>query len=207
MNYLRAKSSLLLVLAVAVVWLSLAVMAERDIATAQAPNTLTPAPQWDAEAMAQAFAAATGGMQRDSNLDSLLSEITRQYASGQLTARAAAAGAPVAQERSVAVTLYIQQGYVESVRSYLEGNGAGPRNIGTDYIEAYVPISLLSEAAQQDGVIKVEAIVPGQPAQAATGEAAGAHGATAWHTAGHKGAGVKVGIVDNFEGFRGDCGV
>ena len=71
-----------------------------------------------------------------------------------------------------------------------------------DYIEAYIPVSLLPAASQQDGVISIRTIIPPQPAQGAVvSEGAAAHGAPAWHAAGVKGQGVKIGIIDDFEGF------
>ena len=82
------------------------------------------------------------------NLDSDLNHIIEQARTGQLTARAAAANAPIHREESVAVTLYITEGYAQDVWDYLEQSGASPRNIGADYIEAYIPVSLLAEASE-----------------------------------------------------------
>lgn len=101
------------------------------------------------------------------NLDSNLNRIVERVQSGQFTAQAAAAAAPVRSGASVAVTLYITEGYADAIAAYLTGNGASPRNIGVDYIEAYVPVSLLADASLQEGVISVRTIIPPQPAQGA----------------------------------------
>ena len=137
------------------------------------------------------------------NMDSNLNRIVEQVKSGQFTAQAAAANAPIHREESVAVTLYITEGYTQDVWDYLEQSGASPRNIGVDYIEAYVPVSLLPEASTQEGVISIRTIILPQPAQGTVvSEGVTVHGASAWHDAGFKGQNVKIGIIDTgFEGF------
>lgn len=142
------------------------------------------------------------------NMDSNLNRIFERVQSGQFTTHAAAASAPVHSGSSVAVTLYTDEGYTQDVWDWLEESGADPRNIGADYIEAYVPVSLLAETARQEGVIGVYTIIPPQPAQGVVvSEGVAAHDAPAWHNAGYKGQGVRVGIIDTgFEGFRGLMG-
>ena len=49
--------------------------------------------------------------------------------------------------------------------SFLENKGGSPRNVGEDYIEAYVPVTLLGQASEQPGVIRVHEIIPSLPAQ------------------------------------------
>ena len=143
-----------------------------------------------------------------SNIDSNLNHIVQQAQSGQFTAQAAAANAPVHSGASVAVTLYTDEGYTQDVWDWLEESGADPRNIGTDYIEAYIPVSLLPDASQQEGVISIRTIVPPQPVQGAVvSEGVAAHGVPAWHDAGLKGQGVKIGVIDvgfkDFESLMG----
>ena len=142
------------------------------------------------------------------NLDSNLNHVVEQARTGQLTTRAAAASAPKHHGQSVAVTLYIIESYADAVTSYLEANGASPRNIGADYIEAYVPVSLLVEASRQEGVLSVRTIVPPQPDQGTVvSGGVAAHGVPAWHAAGFKGRGVKIGVIDlSFKGFAGLMG-
>ena len=142
------------------------------------------------------------------NLDSDLNHIVEQVWTGQLTAQAAAASAPVHLEQSVAVTLYISEGYAGAIASYLEASGASPRNIGADYIEAYIPVSLLVEASEQEGVLSIRTIVPPHPDQGSVvSGGAAAHGVTSWHAAGYKGSGVKIGVTDlSFKGFAGLMG-
>ena len=137
------------------------------------------------------------------NMDSNLNTIAHRVETGLFTAKDAASAAPLHDEESVAVTFYISEGYADSIVAFLEDNGASPRNIGADYIEAYVPASLLPEASQQEGVNSIRTIIPPQPAQGSVvSEGVAAHGVPAWHTAGLKGKGVKIGVLDvGFEGF------
>ena len=142
------------------------------------------------------------------NMDSNLNRIVEQVQTGQFTAQAAAANAPLSSDESVAVTIYVTEGFAAAIVAFLESNGASPRNVATDYIEAYVPVSLLPDTSEQEGVISIRSIIPPQPAQGTTSsEAASAHGATAWHSAGLKGQGVRIGVIDTgFSGFRGLMG-
>ena len=136
------------------------------------------------------------------NMDSLLNRIVRQVEEGSVTANMAAASAPMHLEETVAVTLHIAEGQSGDISDFLEANGISPRNAGADYIEAYVPVSSLVAASQQEGVIRMSAIVPRQKAQGTVvSEGAEVHGAPVWNQAGFSGAGVKVGVID--VGFTG----
>ena len=68
-------------------------------------------------------------------------------------------GAEAGQPEPVAVTIYLS-GQVEDVVAFLEDNGGDPRNVGEDYIEAYVPVTLLGELSGQPGVLRVREIIP-----------------------------------------------
>ena len=125
----------------------------------------------------------------------------------QVTSKDAAGKTSVHSGESVAVTIYLS-GNVDAVVTFLEENGGDPRNVGEDYIEAYVPVLLLGQLSEQPGVIRVREIIPPEPAYGdVTSQGVGAHLATAWHEAGITGEGVKVGIIDvGFKGFRGLMG-
>ena len=71
-----------------------------------------------------------------------------------------------------------------------------------------MPVTLLGQLSEQPGVIRVREIIPPQPAYGnVTSQGVLPHGATAWHDAGYRGKGIKVGIIDTgFEGFRALCG-
>ena len=142
------------------------------------------------------------------NLDSDLNHIVEQVWTGRLTAQAAAASAPVHYGQSVAVTLYIIEGYADAIASYLEASGASPRNTGADYVEAYIPVSLLVEASEREGVVGIRTIIPPHPDQGSVvSGGVAAHGVTSWHAAGYKGSGVKIGVIDlSFKGFAGLMG-
>ena len=211
-NYLRKQVKLLTTLsltvaAVLILWLAFSAAADTPTARAQTADTPTPVPtveQGDnTEEALRALAETQASPPMYPNMDFNLNRIVQQVQTGQFTAQAAAADAPIHQEESVAVTLYLTEGYAQDVWDWLEESGASPRSIGIDYIEAYVPVSLLPEASQQEGVISVRTIIPPQPAQGTVvSDGVALHGATAWHAAGLKGQGVKIGIIDGgFEGF------
>ena len=141
------------------------------------------------------------------NLGSHLDQLVATVEEGQVTARDAAGETPVHSRESVAVTIYLA-GNVDAVVSFLENNGGDPRNVGEDYIEAYVPVALLGPVSEQPGVIRVREIIPPEPDYGpATSQGVQTHLAQAWHDAGYTGQGVKVGIIDvGYEGFRGLIG-
>ena len=140
-------------------------------------------------------------------MDYFLNEIVRQVESGALTARAAAGTAPLHREESVAVTFHIEEEYVRDVWDYLQANDVPAREPQQDehFIEVEVPVGLLATASELPGVIVVKPIVPPQPAQFSVGgQGATVHGARVWHSAGYRGQGVKVGVIDlGFRGFSG----
>ena len=136
-------------------------------------------------------------------LGSRLDEMATGVEEGSASAQGAAGQATISEGESVAVTIYLS-GNVDAVVAFLEANGGSPRNVGTDYIEAYVPVSLLGETSEQPGVVRIREIVPPQSQYGPIpGQAAGVHRATAWNLDGNTGRGVKVGVIDlGFKGFR-----
>ena len=98
------------------------------------------------------------------NLGSNLDQLVASVEEGETSAKEAAEDAPVHQEASVAVTIYLS-GNLDDVVKFLEDNGGSPRNVGEDYIEAYVPVSLLGQVSERPGVIRVRQIAPAEPAQ------------------------------------------
>ena len=67
-------------------------------------------------------------------------------------------------------------------------------NVGMDYIEAYVPLTLLVALEGQPGVLRVETIIPPHPN--VTSQGTMVHRSPVWNAGGFTGAGVKVGIID-----------
>ena len=96
------------------------------------------------------------------NLGSRLDGLVASVETGQTTAEEAAADSPLHSGESVAVTIYLS-GSVDGVVSFLENNGVSPRNVGEDYLEAYVPVTLLGPVSERPGVIRVREIVPPEP--------------------------------------------
>ena len=138
------------------------------------------------------------------NLGSSLDQLVTSVEQGNLSAKEAADDAPVYQEESIAVTIYLS-GNMDDVVEFLEKNGGSPRNVGEDYIEAYVPMSLLGQVSEQPGVIRVREITPPEPAQTSqqvAGHGPTVHGSTTWNQSGFSGQGVKVGIIDYWFGFN-----
>ncbi len=137
------------------------------------------------------------------NLGSHLSGLADSYEQGRASQQESAGQAAISQGGSVAVTIYLTAN-VSDVVQFLWDNGGDPRNVGEDYIEAYVPVSLLGSLSEQPGVIRVREIIPPMPEFGPiTSQGVAAHLATAWHTAGFTGQDVKVGIIDlGFEGIR-----
>ena len=122
--------------------------------------------------------------------------------------RAAAAYAPLYRDGSVAITVYTQADYADELADYLASREVIPRNVGQDYLEAYVPVPLLGPLSQQPGVIRVNAIIPPEPnvGQVPLSGADG-HNAASWTAHGVTGQGVKVGVIDkgfyNFPELQG----
>ena len=96
------------------------------------------------------------------NLGSMLNQMVVRVEAEETSAEDAAGDAPVHQAESVAVTIHLS-GNVDGVVSFLKDHGGPPRNVGGDYIEAYVPVSLLGQTSEQPGVLRVRAIIPPQP--------------------------------------------
>ena len=98
------------------------------------------------------------------NLGSRLDDLAASVEAGQTTAEEAAKGAAVHSGASVAVTIYLSGG-VDEVVAFLEEHGGDPRNVGEDYVEAYVPVTLLGPVSEQPGVLRIREIVPPERGQ------------------------------------------
>ena len=112
----------------------------------------------------QAPAIPDKGELKYPNLGSRLDDLVASVEAGQTTAQEAAEEAAVYSGASVAVTIYLS-GSVAGVVAFLEENGGDPRNVGEDYVEAYVPVSLLGPVSDRPGVIRVREIVPPEQGQ------------------------------------------
>ena len=119
---------------------------------------------------------------------------------GQATSKEAAGDAPMHSGESVAVTIYLT-GNVDAVVSFLEDNGGDPRNVGEDYIEAYVPVAVawgngLGAAGRRPGAGDCAACKPSlRPRHQPRRVQAHLVGSLATALA-ITGQGVKVGIID-----------
>ena len=144
------------------------------------------------------------------NLGSNLDQLAASALKGKTSAKE---DAPVRRKPSIAVTIYLS-GNMDDVVKFLEENDGSPRNLGKDYIEAYVPVSLLGQVSEHPGVIRVRKIIPPattqltppqppQIAQQVAGHGPPVHGSSAWNQAGLRGQGIKVGVIDLPFGFNG----
>ena len=141
---------------------------------------------------------------RYSNMDPLLNEIVQQYETGAYTSGAAAATAPINSGESVGVIFTTESGQTDEVRDFLLENGASPGPAFDGFVGADVPISLLADASQQDGVTWMQASVPPHAAEADSDvENTDAHGVDAWHDAGIRGEGIKIAVIHlGFDGIQ-----
>ena len=94
-------------------------------------------------------------------LDSTLNKLVGQIGS-QSTADIASS-APISTGDLVAVTVRLSHESSSTV-DFLESVGAIVANIGTDYIEAYTPVTFLVPLSERDGVLRIQAIIPSEPA-------------------------------------------
>lgn len=137
-------------------------------------------------------------------MDSTLNRLVESVEQGISSAASAASKTEFHSGESVAVTLYLSEGFAEPVQDFLNRNGGDVRNSGADYIEAYVPLTLLPQASEQAGVLRIQPIMsPDDDQGAVISEGVAAHNALAWHSAGYRGEGVKVGVIDGGDDFRG----
>ena len=95
------------------------------------------------------------------HLDSRLNKLVGQI--GSRSAADIADSAPVSIGDLVAVTIRLSHNSSSTV-DFLKSVGAIVANIGIDYIEAYTPVTVLVPLAEKDGVLKIEAIIPSEPA-------------------------------------------
>ena len=94
-------------------------------------------------------------------LDSRLNKIVEQI--GSPGALSIAESSPISVGDLVAITARVSHNVTGTVE-FLESVGAIVANIGTDYIEAYTPVTVLVSLSERDGVLRVEAIIPSEPA-------------------------------------------
>ena len=139
---------------------------------------------------------------------SALDELIARIEAGEISEEEAAQEAPLYRGKSAAVTIYLSSN-VDGVVSFLEANGVSARNVGEDFIEAFVPVLLLAETSEQPGVLWVQVIQPPQPPESfeasstVPGNGPELHGSPAWNQAGYRGQGIKMGVIDvGFEDIR-----
>ena len=94
-------------------------------------------------------------------LDSRLNKLVGQI--GSRSAADIADSAPVSLGDLVEVTIRLSHNSSSTV-DFLKSVGAIVANVGIDYIETYTPVTVLVPLAEKDGVLKVEAIIPSEPA-------------------------------------------
>ena len=102
------------------------------------------------------------------NLSSHLNHLVASFEAGEATPEKLADDASLQSGEAVAVTIYLSA-HVDAVVQLLVDNGGDPRNMGEDYIEAYVPVPLLAALSERPGVTMVRGGV--DPVEKFTGSA------------------------------------
>ena len=101
----------------------------------------------------------------------------------------------------------IVDGDVGRVVDVINASGGDVRNVLGSYIEAYVPATALARLAQTPGVSWARELArPMQTRGAITSGGVAQHLASAWHDAGIKGQGVKIGVIDASNGYTAKDG-
>ena len=182
-----------------------------DLPVAPSPPERVPAQQADYDQEGIDLPPIAKEPPKYPNLDSNLSHLVEEALNGPQrndgqqpnTANNTGGGIGSAAE-PVLVTFLIAPDQVAAVRQFLEDNDVFIRNVGEDWIEAHVPLTLLSAASERPGVRRVDTVIPAEPQNLGSVVSQGVelHQADAWHKLGYRGQGVKVGIIDSgFEGF------
>ena len=158
---------------------------------------------------AEAFAvsadfAGAGPASVQPKMDSVLAALaTTEGAPADALALAESAGLRRLGERiQVKITTH-----AEGARSVTEAVAAAGGEVtglgnGDTWLQAWLPITALDTIAAQDDVYYISR--PGEPVLMATTEGLAVINGPAWHSAGFRGAGVKVAIIDGgFQGYPG----
>jgi uncharacterized repeat protein (TIGR01451 family) len=135
--------------------------------------------------------AAPAGL--DARLDDVADAVRTAGVAAALGS-ARAAGLEVAGDR-VEVVVAADPGRAGAARAALTARGATIERTYGELVKAHVPVARLATLAQADGVRSVAPPHRAYPT-ALTGQGVAASNASVAHSAGEKGAGVKVGIVD-----------
>ena len=168
--------------------------------TSTAPAAAPPGPSTETTQ----FTIKRGTELKHPKVGSALDDLIARVQAGEISAEEAAQETPLHRGDSIGVAIHLS-GNVGGVVRFLEGNGALNITARGDYIEAYVPVLVLVETSEQQGVIRVRPIQPPEGSQSGNGipgNGPAVHGSTAWNQAGYTGRGIKVGVIDvGFDGF------
>ena len=172
-----------------------AVLNQEVSTPAISPTIVSPAPT---QTSREGFPIPTKREPPHPKLDSALNQLLSKIESGAITDTEAAAQTPLNREGTVGVTIRLS-GDPDQTLALLEAHDITPRHTAEDYIEAFVPLSLLPALSEQDHVLRVDLIIPPlTPAlpQQVPGSGAAPHNSSSWHQAGYTGSGIKIGIID-----------
>ena len=131
-------------------------------------------------------------------LGSRLSTVVEAADAGAIDASAVRAlGNRSTEGRLIPVTIRTSDAAVES--EWLTNRGFQIANAQDDVIEAFMSLDGLRELSGHSSVLSVREIE--RPQSRLIGQGATVHNALNWQSHGYGGAGVKVGIIDDFIGF------
>ena len=122
-------------------------------------DSFDPGPGAGGDGDSQARSIPDKGKLKYPSLGSHLDGLVVSVEEGRATAEEAAAESLVHREGSIAVTIHLS-GNVDGVVAFLKEKSGDPRNVGEDYIEAYVPVTALGPVSEHHGVLRVRAIIP-----------------------------------------------
>ena len=97
-----------------------------------------------------------------------LDDLASRLEAGGRSEEEIAAAAPLSRGDSVGIAIHVN-GNVDGVLALLADNDVSPRHVGSDFVEAFVPVRLLRQVGRVDAVLFVEPIVPPEPETGFTG--------------------------------------
>ena len=131
------------------------------------------------------------------NLDSVLNNLLTQESGLSGISNALRVEPSALGESVIGVTFYMDESSEDELVQHLAESDVEPSATGEGFVSAFVPADLLESASQVLGVWYVRAHRDPVVLQGANvGRGVSIHGASAWNTAGFRGQGVKVGIID-----------
>ena len=131
------------------------------------------------------------------NLDSVLNNLLTHRTDISSISSSLGVESSAQEDGLIGVSFYLDDSSKDGLVQHLNANDVEPSATGEGFVSAFVSAGLLESASQLPGVWYVRAERDPIVLQGANvGRGVSIHGAAAWNTAGFRGQGVKVGIID-----------